>query len=305
MLGPVGIIFVAVVVVFMAVAYAFSGGRMPISDRLGRLWRHPTAASSADLTEKRKAVFDSVLGTIARVIPSSSESPDEPPNALLVRAGFRRPEAETAMRAARVLAVLVLVVLVFSTGIYKQNPIFIFGIAVLGGYLAPDFWLTQRVKKRQQAIRLALPDALDLLVICVEAGLGLDQALLYISQELRVAHPELSQEFDIVNAEVNVGKSRLEALRSLSSRTGVEDVKALVATLIQTDRFGTSVAQTLRGHSDDLRLRRRQRAEEMAAKTAVKMVVPMVIFIFPALFVVILGPAVISLIRNLGSITHR
>jgi tight adherence protein C len=138
----------------------------------------------------------------------------------------------------------------------------------------------------------------------MEAGLGLDQALLYVSQELRIAHPELCEEFDLVNAEVHVGKTRMEALRSLSTRTGVDDLQALVATLIQTDRFGTSVAQSLRIHSDDLRMKRRQRAEEMAAKTTIKMLIPLVFFIFPALFVVILGPAVITMLRMMAQF-HR
>jgi tight adherence protein C len=146
---------------------------------------------------------------------------------------------------------------------------------------------------------LALPDGLDLLVICVEAGLGLDQAFMRVSQELRVAHPDLSDELQLVNLEMRVGKTRLESLRELGQRTGLDDIKALVAMLIQTDRFGTSVAQALRVHSDELRMKRRQRAEEMAAKTTVKMVPVLVFFIFPALMVVILGPAVIAIMRQL------
>jgi len=142
---------------------------------------------------------------------------------------------------------------------------------------------------------LALPDALDLIVICMEAGLGIDQALLYVGQELRLAHPELCEEFDLVNTEMHMGRTRLDALRSLSTRTGVDDIQALVATLIQTDRFGTSVSQSLRVHSGDLRTKRRQRAEEMAAKTTIKMLFPLVFFVFPALFVVIMGPAVIRM----------
>jgi len=137
-----------------------------------------------------------------------------------------------------------------------------------------------------------------LLVICVEVGLGLDQALLRVAQEMRVAHPELSEELQLVNMEMRVGKSRIEALRSLARRTGLEDIKALVAMLVQTERFGTSVAQSLRVHSDDLRTRRRQRAEEMSAKTTVKMVPALVLFIFPALLVVILGPAVLTLMSQ-------
>ena len=187
-----------------------------------------------------------------------------------------------------------------SWGFYQRAPFFILLFAGVLGYILPGLWLGYRVRSRQQRLTLALPDALDLLVICVEAGLGLDQAMLYVSQELRIAHRDLCDEFDLANAEVRVGKTRSEALRSLASRTDVEDLKVLVATLVQTERFGTSVAQALRMHSDELRTKRRQRAEALAARTTVKMVIPLVFFIFPALFVVILGPAIISLIRHFG-----
>jgi tight adherence protein C len=133
----------------------------------------------------------------------------------------------------------------------------------------------------------------------MEAGLGLDQAILRVSTELRTAHPELSEELQLVNMEMQLGKNRLEALRELANRTGVEDIKGLVAMLIQTDRFGTSLAQSLRVFSDDLRIKRRQRAEEQAAKTTVKMVPPLVFFIFPALMVVILGPGIIAIMKEL------
>ena len=136
------------------------------------------------------------------------------------------------------------------------------------------------------------------LVICVEAGLGIDQALMRVSQELKVVHRDLSEELQLVNLEMRVGKTRIEALRELALRTGIEDIKSLVAMLAQTERFGTSIAQSLRVYSDDLRVRRRQRAEEMAAKTTVKMVPPLVLFIFPALMVVILGPAILILMRQ-------
>jgi tight adherence protein C len=204
------------------------------------------------------------------------------------------------MRSARVILPIIFVGVSLVTGFYRLSPVFILFAGAVLGFVLPDLWLTARARSRQQDLRLALPDALDLLVICVEAGLGLDQALLYVSQELRIAQPNLCDEFDLVNAEVHVGKTRTEALRSLAKRTGVEDIKVLVATLIQTERFGTSVAQALRIHSDELRIKRRQRAEEMAAKTTVKMVVPLVFCIFPALFVVILGPAVISLMKTFG-----
>ncbi|MGA7061279.1 MAG: type II secretion system F family protein [Candidatus Acidiferrales bacterium] len=203
-----------------------------------------------------------------------------------------------AMQGMKILMPVAFVALAFATGMYRLNVVFVPLLAAVVGYLLPELWLMWRVQARQHRLRLALPDALDMLVICVEAGLGLDQALMRVAQELRITHPQLSEELQLVNMEMRVGKTRLEAMRELARRTGVEDIKALVAMLIQTERFGTSIAQSLRVHSDDLRMKRRQRAEEMSAKTTVKMVPPLVFFIFPALMVVILGPAVIMLMRQ-------
>jgi tight adherence protein C len=155
------------------------------------------------------------------------------------------------------------------------------------------------IRNRQRRITLALPDALDLTVICVEAGLALDQALLRVGDDLRHSHPDLSSEFNMVNLEMRAGKPRVEALHNLAARTGVSDIRSLVGTLVQTDRFGTSVAQALRVHSDSLRTERRQRAEEQAAKTTIKMVIPLVLFVLPSLLFVTLGPAVIQLLRTL------
>jgi tight adherence protein C len=163
--------------------------------------------------------------------------------------------------------------------------------------------LKRLIKGRQQRIKVGLPDALDLTVICVEVGLALDQALMRVGQDLHHAHPELSDEFHLVNLEMRAGKPRSEALRNLVERTGVDDIRALVGTLIQTDRFGTSVAQALRIHSDSLRTERRQRAEEQAAKTTIKMVIPLVLFVLPSIIFVTLGPAIIDLIRTLAPVT--
>jgi tight adherence protein C len=203
------------------------------------------------------------------------------------------------VRGVKVLLPIGFAALVFASGIYRSNPLMILLTAAVAGYLLPELWLGRRVRARQQRLRKGLPDALDLLVLCIEAGLGLDQALLRVSEELQITHRELSEELQLVNLEMRVGKTRLDALRELARRTGLEDIKALVAMLIQTERFGTSIAQSLRVHGDDLRVRRRQRAEEMGAKTSVKMVPPLVFFIFPALMVVILGPAVLTLLRQL------
>jgi tight adherence protein C len=250
------------------------------------------------LKEKERERVERVLTNVGKIIPSTPEKLSHTQR-LMARAGYRRPESVAVMQGVKVFLPIALLCLVYFTGFYQHSPFFILGFAALLGYLGPEIWLTQRISKRQHVIRLSMPDALDLLVICVEAGLGLDQAMFRVSQELKIAHPELCEELELVSTEIRVGKTRIEALRALATRTGVDDIKALVAMLVQTDRFGTSVAQSLRVHSDDLRTKRRQRAEEAAAKTTVKMVPPLVFFIFPALLVVILGPAVISLARNL------
>jgi tight adherence protein C len=296
------VIFGSVIFIVMALVYAFSGGSLMITERLGRLWR-TSGHERAGYQQSQQKLIVRALSGIAKISPSSSDRGLEADPRML-NAGFRRSEAVTAFSAARFILIVALVALVYFTGFYKNNPLLLFVVAGVAGFILPDIWLGRRVKARQQRLRLALPDALDLLVICMEAGLGLDQALLYVSQELKIAHPDLREEFDLVNAEVHVGKTRMEALRSLATRTGVDDLQALVATLVQTDRFGTSVAQSLRVHADDLRTKRRQRAEEMSAKTTVKMVFPLVFFIFPALFVVILGPAVITILRVLSQL-HR
>jgi tight adherence protein C len=217
---------------------------------------------------------------------------------MMMRAGYRSSEASLAIQGMKVLTPILLVGLVLLTGVYRRNPFFVLLLAAVLGFMLPEMWLLWKIKRRQHLLRMALPDGLDLLVICVEVGLGLDQSILRVAQELRVVHPELSEELQMVNLEMRVGKSRLDALRELARRTGLDELKALVAMLIQTERFGTSIAQSLRVYSDDLRTRRRQRAEEMSAKTTVKMVPPLVFFIFPALLVVILGPAIIALMRQ-------
>ena len=170
-------------------------------------------------------------------------------------------------------------------------------IAAMIGFQLPTLWLYRQTVIRQQEIQNGLPDFLDLLIVCLEAGSALDQALVKSTDELELAYPALAEEFRILITETRAGKPRLEAFRNLASRTGVEDVRALVAMLVQTDRFGTSVTQALRTHADEARSKRRQRAEERAAKLGVKMVFPLVFMLFPAFFVVTLGPAVIQFVR--------
>jgi len=292
-----GVAFAAVVLIVLAVAYGFSGASLPAADRLTRLWQPPSANKPVGFRDKQKQKVQQVLGDVGRLVPTSGKGLPHTQR-MMARAGYRRPESVMAMQGVKVLLPVGLVALVYFTGLYHQSPIFVLALAAIGGYLLPEFWLTARVRSRQQRLRLSLPDCLDLLVVCVEAGLALDQAFMRVTQELRIVHRELCEELDLVNAEIRIGRTRIEALRELGDRTGVEDIKSLVAMLVQTDRFGTSIAQSLRVHSDELRTKRRQRAEEMAAKATVKMIPPLVFFVFPALFVVILGPAVISLYRH-------
>ncbi len=216
----------------------------------------------------------------------------------LIQAGYRDASHVNYYFGARILAAVVGFLLVVLISGFDNVPL-LAGVTGLGFFL-PRFFLKRLIKDRQRRIRLALPDALDLTVICVEAGLALDQAMLRVGQDLHHAHPDLSDEFHLVNLEMRAGKPRAEALRNLVERTGVDDIRALVGTLIQTDRFGTSVAQALRVHSDSLRTARRQRAEEQAAKTTIKMVPPLVVFVLlPFLFVTV-GPALIQAYRSLA-----
>jgi tight adherence protein C len=169
------------------------------------------------------------------------------------------------------------------------------------GWIAPGFFVGSRARARQRELQRALPDALDLLVVCVEAGLGLNQAMTRVSQEIRHVSALIGDELGLVNLEIRAGVPRQDALRNLGARTGVAELRSLGAMLIQTDRFGTSIAQAMRIHAETLRSKRRQRAEEAAAKTTVKLVFPLVLFIFPAMFVVLLGPALIQIVRVLGN----
>ena len=292
------ITFLATFAVLAAVFYAFTPGGAGIAGRLSRFMNPSIPVQEASFSEKQKDRVRDTLASLGKLVPGAS---DETPRTqlLMLRAGYRSSEALLAMRGFKLLTPIAFVGFVFATGLYRWNIYMVPIVAATLGYLFPDMFLTWRVTARQHRLRRGLPDGLDLLVICVESGLGLDQALMKVAQELRITHHELSEELQLVNLEMRIGKTRIDALRELARRTGLEDIKSLVAMLVQTDRFGTSVAQSLRVFSDELRIKRRQRAEEMSAKTTVKMVPPLVFFIFPALMVVILGPAVITLLRQL------
>ena len=241
-----------------------------------------------------------LVGVFKRVGEKAPRSPKElgQLRLRLVQAGFRRDEALTIFFGIRVTLALALFA-VFSTSIVTRPNIALALAGVGFGYIMPGIVLARLAKRRAHRIRLSLADALDLLVVSVEAGLGLDQALTRVGDELAFAYPDLSSELRLVNLELRAGKARPEALRNLADRTGVDDLSSLVTMLIQTDKFGTSVAQSLRVYSETLRTKRRQRAEEAAAKTGVKMVFPLVLCIFPAIWVVTIGPAAIKFVTVL------
>ena len=247
----------------------------------------------ADVPDKPR--LESLVKFFKRIGEKAPKSPKEMGQLRLrlVQAGYRRPEALTIFFGIRVLFALGLFLL-FSSSLVLQRPNMLVALGGLGmGYILPGMVLARLAKRRAHKIRLSLADMLDLLVVSVEAGLGLDQALTRVGQELQFAYPELADELRLINLELRAGKPRAEALRNLADRTGVDDLSSLVTMLIQTDKFGTSVAQSLRVYSETLRTKRRQRAEEAAAKTGVKMVFPLVLCIFPSIWIVTIGPAAI------------
>ncbi len=221
----------------------------------------------------------------------------------LMRAGFRGPNSLKMLYGSKaILAVALPVAAVLAAAKSNTDPsnkILFVVASFAAGFFGPNEYVRRAARKRQKRIRRGLPNALDLMVVCVESGLGLDQAIVQVAKELQFAYQEISDEFSLMNLEMKAGKRRADALRNLADRTGVEEVRKLVAVLVQADRFGTSVAQSLRGHSEFMRVQTRQQAEEKAAKLGVKLVFPIFFCILPSLFVVTVGPVVVRIVREL------
>ena len=293
--------FASLVVTAAALALAPGGGQGTIERRLGEVTGAPEKPIEADPGYEQAIV--AALKRMGAVAPKSIKEMGKLQQKLIY-AGFRSREALVVFFGVR-LAVAVGFFFALTTGVFFRPNIMIALAGCAIGYMAPSMALGRLAQRRQHRIRLGLPDVLDLLVVSVEAGLGLDQAIQRVGEELAFAHPDLADELRLINLELRAGKGRVEALRNLSDRTGVDDVSSLVAMLVQTDKFGTSVAQSLRVHSDTVRTKRRQRAEEAAAKTGVKMVFPLVFCIFPAIWVVSIGPAAIKFIQVLMPITQK
>jgi tight adherence protein C len=294
--------FLFATLVVVGAAYAFApGGPSTIEQRLGEL-----TGASAKVIESTGGYQRALVAGLKRIGNVAPKSPSEMTKLQLrlVNAGFRNREAIVIFFGIRLgFALLVFAVLATPLVIRPNIAVALAGCGL--GYVLPGMVLGRLAKRRQHRIRLGLADVLDLLVVSVEAGLGLDQAIQRVGEELAFAHPDLSEELRLINLELRAGKARSEALRNLADRTGVDDVSSLVTMLVQTDKFGTSVAQSLRVHSETVRTKRRQRAEEAAAKTGVKLVFPLVFCIFPAIWVVTIGPAVIKFIQVIGPMTHK
>jgi tight adherence protein C len=295
-----GIAAVSFIAIFLLIA---SGGlilfyREAMIQRISAvITRREKQGTFRETMEQTGATLGVMLQQFERVLPKS-QAEISVVRQRLVRAGYRTDSAVTLFRGAKVIVPLVLCILAFTTGAGNYSPFFVYLIALGLGFLLPDFWLGNRITARQARIRRGLPDVLDLLVICIEAGLSLDQSVSRTADELSIAQPAICDELAIVVLEQRAGCPRADAWKHFAERTNVDSVRNLVSVLVQSEKFGTSIAKTLRVHSDTLRTQRRQRVEEQAAKTTVKLVFPLVFFIFPSLFLVTLGPAAITVMES-------
>lgn len=274
----------------------------PLRRRLGEL-------ASAQPSGSSGASFAEWLRPLARYATPTKERERSRVSRLLGYAGYRSPQAQSLFYATKAFLMLS-----FPIGVLFASPFFpklsggmlllyACGAAFLGALL-PSIWLDHRVKSRQLELRASFPDALDLLVVCVESGLGLAPALQRVADELSIGHPDLGTELSIVNAEMRAGVERTQALKNLAERTGLDDIRGLTALLVQTMRFGTSIADALRVYSEEFRDKRMQAAEEQAAKIGTKMIFPLVLCLFPSFFLVAIGPAVLRLIDVFGKLPH-
>lgn len=287
------VIFIGVAVLSGLVGSLVMSRQSPERRRLRELATASAGAGTISLTDKPDAV-------VRRVTSFVPKSPKEMGRLAkrMTRAGYRNPRAPVYFAASEIILPIVLALAtVASLGIVRGG---IFALLAAGvGYALPGFWLAHKTSQRKKQIQNGLPDALDLLIVCVEAGAGLDAAIVKASEELALSYPALAEELRLITTETRAGKPRLEAFKNFAARTGVDDVRSLVAMLVQTDKFGTSIAQALRTHAETSRTKRRQRAEERAAKLGVKLVFPLVFCLFPALYVVVLGPAIIKIMDHL------
>lgn len=303
----IGISFVLVAVLTFASTYLLLEGQNPILEQIQRLRKgmgrrvQSSFASTEEETKKRVTV-ESVLQSLSEIAPKSAAEANLTQKRLFL-AGFQSERTLTTYYGIKgacsfLLPVFLLIVFVVISGELIALHIGMAMLSALLGFLLPSFLLSALVTRRKEKIRAALPDVVDLLIICVEAGLGLSRAIMKIGEEIKILHPEISKEFSLMGSEMRSGLPRHQALRNFVMRTGVDDAAGLATMLIQTDRFGTSLAHSLRVYAESMRTMRRQRTEEAIAKVTVKLMIPMALFILPVLFIIIGGPAVIQVIRD-------
>jgi tight adherence protein C len=296
-------IFVFIVLVAISLYWIFRPKNVA-ADRLEEFRKQSNNNDqSAAVTESAvERLAERIAQPINRVAPPSAAQAHKLQKKLMY-AGFRSPIAPIIYRALQMTALFgfpITTALTLTSMGYSLVGSLLWILAALGiGYILPPYILENiLIDGRQRRLRWGLADALDLLVISIEAGLGLNQAMVRVSEEMKNAHPDISEEFELVNLEIRVGREREEALRNLAERTGIEDMRGLCAMMIQADRFGTSIARAIRVYSDSLRTKRRQRAEQTAQKAAIKLLIPLALFLFPTLFIAILGPAFLQLMDN-------
>jgi tight adherence protein C len=267
----------------------------------------PMPAASVSITQEGPAsdFAERIATPLNRIAPASAAEARKLQKQLM-HAGYRGQSAPVIYRALQMASMLGFPGLVALACAVLARPLasaFLFILfAFIVGFFLPRYLLGRMIRNRQQRVRWGLADALDLMVVSIEAGLGLNASMLRVSDDLKDVHPDISEEFELANLEIRVGREREEALRNLAERTGVDDLRSLVAMLIQADRFGTSIARAVRVYSDSLRTKRRQRAEQAAQKAAVKLLFPLACFLFPTLFIAILGPAALQLMDTVKNL---
>lgn len=298
--------FVCITLGMMGVYWLLYRPQSATTERLKRLGDRSTAGTAASISiddgGRGAELAQRLASPLSKLVPPSAAEAKKLQKQLM-HAGFRSVSAPVTFRAIQLAvlagfpAVVAFVCAVLAKPIASAAVWILMAFVV--GFFLPRYVLRRMIRTRQQLVRWGLADALDLMVISIEAGLGLNAAMMKVSGELKEVHPDICDEFELANLEIRVGRDRDEALRNLAERTGVDDLCSLVAMLIQTDKFGTSIAKAIRAFSDSLRTKRRQRAEQAAQKAAVKLLFPLACFLFPTLFIAILGPAALTLIDTL------
>ncbi len=297
-------VFAATMVVLTLVGYRLYQRPGRALRQLGTPVITTTVDVVADGMEPRTNTVVTFLQQIGARIQPSGEAEAKSLRTQLIQAGFRHENSAAVFYGIRIVTLITVVILMFAmtARMPNSNPGMSFALIGMGGavgWILPKMFLEKRIKTRRETMRLSLPDALDMMVVSVEAGLGLDMAMQHVARELQVAHPLLSEELSLVTLEMRAGKRRADALKNFSDRSGEPELRKLVAILVQSDRFGTSMAESLRTHSDFMRVKRRQEAEERAGKVGVKLVFPIFFFILPSILVVAAGPGLLQVFKYL------